>query len=63
MGLCGEKRVVMDATEQYRNECEARLLLTWPLEKRRAYLMAAPVQGRVEKLKAEILRQWKLTHA
>ena len=35
---------------------EARLLLTWPLQKRREYLKHPKVQGRADALKAELLR-------
>jgi len=39
-------------------ECEARLLLSWPLAQRREYLAETPVQGRRAQLEAEIKKQW-----
>ena len=39
--------------------CEARLILSWPLQQRREYLAAKPVQGRRKELEAEMLRQHK----
>ena len=38
---------------------EAKLLLSWPLDKRREYLAHRNVAGRVEALKAEMKRQWE----
>lgn len=47
--------------EQHRRECEARLVLSWPLAQRREYLKGvAEVRGdaAAEELKQEIRRQW-----
>lgn len=43
--------------QAHRLACEARLLLTWPLARRREYLEAKPVQARRPELEAEIMRQ------
>ena len=42
----------------HRLACEARHLLTLPLQARRDYLKAKPVQGRRAELEAEMKRQW-----
>ncbi len=53
-------------SEQYRRECEARMVLAWPLLKRRKYLLsvedARGKDGR-EYLEAEMIRQWNLKKA
>jgi hypothetical protein len=51
-------------SEEWRNECEARELLTWPLTKRRKQLALVLEKRGWEatlKLKDEMERQWKLT--
>lgn len=43
-------------------ECEARMVLGWPLERRRRYLDGvAKARGvaACDELKAEVMRQWK----
>lgn len=45
-------------TPEFRIACEARMVLGWPLETRRAYLAARPVQARRAELEAEMRRQW-----
>jgi hypothetical protein len=51
-------------SEEWRNECEARALLTWPLAKRRKQL-ALVLERRGEagyyKLTEEMTRQWNMT--
>lgn len=50
-------------TEQYRNECEARELLSWPLVDRRKQLALVHEKRGHEaylKLTDEMTRQWKL---
>ena len=51
-------------SEQFRRECEARHVLTWPLEKRREYLAEVEkhrgVDGR-QYLETEIRRQWEIS--
>lgn len=44
-------------SESFRVECEARLLLSWPLSKRREYL-AKLTETRRKPLEAELTRQW-----
>ena len=49
------------SSEEWRNECEARYLLTLPLEKRREMLEGISKKRKAEavsKLKAEIVRQF-----
>lgn len=51
-------------SEEWRNQCEARELLTWPLAKRRKQLaLVAEKRGHNAYLKLtdEMTRQWKLT--
>jgi hypothetical protein len=51
-------------SEKWRNECEARELLTWPLAKRRKQLALVLEKRGFEatlRLKDEMERQWKLT--
>jgi hypothetical protein len=38
---------------------EAKLLLSWPLDKRREYLAHKNVAKRADELKAEMRRQWE----
>lgn len=45
-------------TPEFRLACEARMVLGWPLEERRAYLAARPVQARRADLETEMRRQW-----
>ena len=45
-------------TPEFRLACEARMVLGWPLEDRRAYLAARPVQARRADLETEMRRQW-----
>ena len=45
-------------SESFRVECEARLILTWTLAQRQAYLKHPAVQGRRKELEAELMRQW-----
>ena len=50
-------------SEEWRNECEARDLLTWPLEKRRkqlALIYDKRGQAGYQKLTEEMTRQWTL---
>jgi len=52
------------SSEEWRNECEARYLLTLKLEKRREMLEGISKKRKAEavsKLKAEIVRQFNLT--
>jgi hypothetical protein len=53
-------------SEEWRNECEARELLSWPLAKRRKQLdlvqQKRGLQARLI-LQDEMSRQWKLTQA
>jgi hypothetical protein len=54
----------LNSSEEWRNECEARELLTWPLAKRRKQLALVLEKRGWEatlKLKDEMERQWKLT--
>lgn len=44
-------------SESFRVECEARLILTWPLAQRREYL-AKLTEFRRKPLEAELMRQW-----
>lgn len=46
-------------TAAYRLQCEARTLLTRPLEARRAYLARKGVQPRREALQVEMARLWR----
>ena len=51
-------------SEEWRNECEARELLTWPIATRRKQLALVLEKRGWEatlKLKDEMERQWKLT--
>lgn len=51
------------SSEEWRNECEARELLTWPLANRRKQLqLIFEKRGwqATQKLKDEMERQWKL---
>jgi hypothetical protein len=53
-------------SEEWRNECEARELLTWPIATRRKQLALVLEKRGWEatlKLKDEMERQWKLTRA
>jgi hypothetical protein len=53
-------------SEEWRNECEARELLTWPLAKRRKQLdLVQQKRGWQARLilQDEMTRQWKLTQA
>lgn len=43
--------------ESWRVECEARLILTWPLAQRREYLEKL-TEFRRKPLEAELMRQW-----
>lgn len=50
-------------SEEWRNECEARDLLTWPLAKRRkqlALIYDKRGQAGYQKLTEEMTRQWTL---
>lgn len=47
-------------SQEYMLEMEAKLLLTWPLARRREYLAHHNVAGRCEVLKAEIMRLWDM---
>jgi hypothetical protein len=50
------------SSEEWRNECEARELLTWPLAKRRkqlALIYEKRGQAGYEKLTAEMQKQWE----
>jgi ribose 1,5-bisphosphokinase PhnN len=54
------------SSEEWRNECEARELLTWPITTRRKQLALVLEKRGWEatlKLKDEMERQWKLTRA
>jgi hypothetical protein len=49
-------------SEDYRNQCEARELLTWPLAKRRkqlALIYEKRGQAGYDKLTAEMQKQWE----
>jgi hypothetical protein len=49
-------------SEDYRNQCEARELLTWPLAKRRkqlALIYEKRGQAEYQKLTAEMQKQWE----
>lgn len=51
-------------TEEWRNECEARELLTWPLAERRKQLALVHEKRGHEaylKLTDEMTRQWQMT--
>jgi hypothetical protein len=53
----------LNSSEEWRKECEARELLTWPLDKRRKQLALVLEKRGWEttlKLKEEMERQWKL---
>ncbi len=45
-------------TPAFRLECEARAVLAWPIEERRAYLAARGVVARRIDLEAEMRRQF-----
>ena len=72
-GSNGEQGSVSDLSnsknkhnEEWRNECEARELLTWPIATRRKQLALVLEKRGWEatlKLKDEMERQWKLTQA
>ena len=50
------------SSEEWRNECEARELLTWPLAKRRkqlALIYEKRGQAGYDKLTAEMQKQWE----
>jgi hypothetical protein len=52
------------SSQEWRNECEARELLTWPLAKRRKQLaLVAEKRGHDAYLKLtdEMTRQWQMT--
>jgi len=54
----------LNSSEEWRNECEARELLTWPIATRRKQLALVLEKRGWEatlKLKDEMERQWKLT--
>jgi hypothetical protein len=56
----------LNSSEEWRNECEARELLTWPIATRRKQLALVLEKRGWEatlKLKDEMERQWKLTRA
>lgn len=49
-------------TEEWRRECEARLVLSWPLARRRAYIADIErIRGpkAAETLRADIEAQWR----
>jgi len=49
-------------SEDYRNQCEARELLTWPLAKRRkqlALIYEKRGEAGYQKLTAEMQKQWE----
>ena len=51
-------------SDEWRNECEARELLTWPLAKRRkqlALIYEKRGQAGYQKLTEEMIRQWQMT--
>lgn len=53
-----------NCSEEYRNECEARELLTWPLAARRKQLALVHENRGHEaylKLTDEMTRQWQMT--
>jgi hypothetical protein len=50
------------SSEEWRNECEARELLTWPLAKRRkqlALIYEKRGEAGYQKLTAEMQKQWE----
>jgi hypothetical protein len=50
------------SSDEWRNECEARELLTWPLAKRRkqlALIYEKRGQAGYQKLTAEMQKQWE----
>jgi hypothetical protein len=54
----------LNSSEEWRNECEARELLTWPIATRRKQLALVLEKRGWEatlKLKDEMERQWKLS--
>jgi hypothetical protein len=69
MNLCKTKdcnNKDLNSSEEWRNECEARELLTWPIATRRKQLALVLEKRGWEatlKLKDEMERQWKLTRA